>query len=165
MAKALKSVAKVKDFDTGTKDTSKVANGLADVLSDTYRLLIKSHIYHWNVEGPMFYPIHQLTETQYNNLFAATDELAERIRALGHVAPSKIGDVVGDHAVGETDGKMTAEEMIADLAEDHERVAHRLHALIETAEGANDPVTADLATARSGFHEKAAWMLRATLGK
>lgn len=50
--------------------------------------------------------------------------------------------------------------MVEELAKDHERVAHRLHALIKLASDV-DPVTEDLAVARSAFHEKAAWMLRA----
>ena len=52
-------------------------------------------------------------------------------------------------------------KMVDDLAKDHEALAHRLHALIELVEGRKDPVTEDLATERSAFHEQAAWMLRA----
>jgi len=88
--------------------------------------------------------------------------LAERIRALGKLAPVKIGDMTQSAAVGDTVSELTAIEMVEDLVKDHERVAHRLHALIKLAEDHNDPVTADMATARSAFHEKAAWMLRAT---
>lgn len=54
-----------------------------------------------------------------------------------------------------------AAAMCEDLANDHSNVAKRLHDVIEAAEEARDPVTADLATARAAFHEKAAWMLRA----
>ena len=56
--------------------------------------------------------------------------------------------------------EITAAEMVEDLASDHERIAHRLHALIELIDGRKDPVTEDLATERSAFHESAAWMLR-----
>jgi starvation-inducible DNA-binding protein len=51
--------------------------------------------------------------------------------------------------------------MCEDLAKDHERLAHRLHALVELSGKHNDPVTDDLATGRSAFHEQAVWMLRA----
>lgn len=158
----MNTVAKTVEINTGVKDERAVAGGLANVLSDTYRLLIKSHVYHWNVEGPQFYSIHNLTEEQYTDLFAAADVLAERIRALGVMAPVEVSSVVEGSVVRETVSKLTAKEMVEDLAADHERMAHRLHALIELAEKQNDPVTADLATARSAFHEKAAWMLRAT---
>jgi len=64
-----------------------MSKDLSDILAATYRLTIKSHIYHWNVVGPIFKPIHELTEEHYNELFGATDIIAERIRALGHLAP------------------------------------------------------------------------------
>nr|WP_319250020.1 DNA starvation/stationary phase protection protein [uncultured Celeribacter sp.] len=164
MTQALKAVPNDKKLSTGPRETDRLAEALADVLADTYRLLIKTHIYHWNVEGPLFYSLHTLTEEQYNNLFEASDELAERIRALGHLTPMNIADVLGGD-LSDKDGKApSAEQMVADLAEAHERLAHRLHALIRIADTLEDPVTSDLATARSAFHEKAAWMLRATLG-
>ncbi|MHA3978400.1 Dps family protein [Halovulum sp. GXIMD14794] len=150
------------DPATGPKNFDTLAEALSSVLGDTYRLMIKTHSYHWNVEGPLFHAIHTMTEEQYGDLFAATDELAERIRALGHLAPGSISDIVGGSVVGETVEAPTAGEMVRDLASDHERVAQRLHALIRLSEAQNDPVTADMATARSAFHEKAAWMLRAT---
>ncbi len=162
MADVMEAVAKSAKVETGVQNVDAVVKALAGVLSDTYRLLIKSHVYHWNVEGPLFYSIHHLTEEQYKNLFAASDELAERIRALGKLAPVKISDIVKSAAVGDTVSELSAIEMVEDLVADHERVAQRLHALIKIADENNDPVTADMATGRSAFHEKAAWMLRAT---
>jgi len=150
------------NLSTGIRNSPALAEGLANLLTDTYRLTIKTHAYHWNVEGPLFYSVHKLTEEQYENLFAAADELAERIRAVGHKAPGSIAALTEGSVVGETLESPSAEQMVTDLANDHERVAHRLHALIRLSEAQNDPVTADLATQRSTFHEKAAWMLRAT---
>jgi starvation-inducible DNA-binding protein len=161
MTDALKVVPSKDEISTGVRDTAALADGLADVLSDTYRLVFKTHAYHWNVEGPLFYSIHKLTEEQYEDMFDAADELAERIRALGELAPMQMADIVARSKIQDCKGKLSAEEMVADLAKDHERVAHRLHALIELTEGRRDPVTEDLATARSAFHEQAAWMLRA----
>ncbi|MGB5556521.1 MAG: DNA starvation/stationary phase protection protein [Paracoccaceae bacterium] len=162
MADVMEAVAKSAKVETGVQNVDAVVKALAGVLSDTYRLLIKSHVYHWNVEGPLFYSIHHLTEEQYKNLFAASDELAERIRALGKLTPVKISDIVKSAAVGDTVSELSAIEMVEDLVADHEQVAQRLHALIKIADENNDPVTADMATGRSAFHEKAAWMLRAT---
>ncbi|GAB5375983.1 MAG: Dps family protein [Acuticoccus sp.] len=161
MSKALNVVPSNHAVETGVKNTKKIATGLADVLSDTYALILKTHAYHWNVEGPLFYGVHNLTEEQYENMFSAADELAERIRALGHLAPMKLTATIESSVIEDKSKAPTAIEMCADLAADHERVAHRLHALIEIAEDNKDAVTADLATARSAFHEKAAWMLRA----
>ncbi|MXU65684.1 Dps family protein [Oceanomicrobium pacificus] len=161
MTKSLNVVPSEKSVKTGVRDTGAIALGLADALADTYTLLFKTHSYHWNVEGPLFYSVHNLTETQYEDLFAATDVLAERIRALGHLAPTRLADIVEASVIKEHENALSAGEMCEDLASDHERVAHRLHALIEMAGREKDAVTEDLATARATFHEKAAWMLRA----
>ena len=64
-----------------------IADGLSRLLADTYTLYLKTHSYHWNVTGPMFQGLHAMFMTQYTELGLAVDEIAERIRALGHFAP------------------------------------------------------------------------------
>lgn len=161
MTDSLKVVPSNDSVSTGVRDTGALASALSDVLADTYRMLFKTHAIHWNVEGPLFFSVHNLTEEQYQDLFAAADDLAERIRALGHLAPSRLDDITKRSRIEDVTEGLSAAEMIEQLAADHEKLAHRLHALIEMAGGRKDPVTEDLATARSAFHEKAAWMLRA----
>lgn len=161
MTQSLNVVAEIKDISSGVRAPEKIAEGLSDILADTYRLTFKTHAYHWNVEGPLFYSIHNLTDGQYENMFKAADTLAERIRAIGQLAPSTMSAVIGNSVIEDNDPNPSAGEMCKILAADHERVAHRLHALIKVAEENNDPVTADLATERSSFHEQAAWMLKA----
>lgn len=138
-----------------TAHNTKVAESLAEVLNDTYALVIKSHTYHWNVTGPLFNAVHTLTEEQYTDMFAAADVIAERIRALGKLASVNVIDT-DKSASGDLDGVA----MLKDLVADHEKLAARMSALIKLAEDENDAVSADLATERAGFHEKAAWMLR-----
>ena len=159
---AMKVVPGAEPVKTGVQKVGPVAKALAASLADTYRLVFKTHAYHWNVEGALFYPIHKLTEVQYENLFAATDEIAERIRALGQLAPSRLSDVIEASVIKDAEKLPSAQAMIEDLAADHEKVAKRLHAAIALADEHDDPVTADLLTGRSAFHEQAAWMLRAT---
>ncbi|MEM8655186.1 MAG: DNA starvation/stationary phase protection protein [Pseudomonadota bacterium] len=161
MADALEVVPSSDDVATGVQNTETVSSGLADILADTYCLVFKTHAYHWNVEGPLFYSVHNLTEEHYSNMFEAADELAERIRALGELAPSSLRDIVSRSRVEDRAGEISTAQMVEDLAADHERLAHRLHALAELAADNRDIVTEDLATARSAFHEQAAWMLRA----
>ena len=161
MTDALNVVPETDKVATGVRDVEGIAEGLCDVLADTYRLVFKTHAYHWNVEGPLFYAVHNLTEEQYEEMFEAADVLAERIRALGRMAPSRIEEIVKTSVVKDEKDLPSAGEMCHDLANDHERVAHRFHALVELAASRDDPVTDDLATGRSAFHEKAAWMLRA----
>ncbi|SMX48707.1 Dps family protein [Maliponia aquimaris] len=161
MTEALHVIPSNAPVSTGVRDTETLAKALGDVLADTLRLTFKTQVCHWNIEGPLFHATHVLTEEQYGAMFAAADALAERIRALGHLAPQRLDDIVKRARIDDAEGGQSAEAMIAALAEDHERLAHRLHAMVDLSEGRKDPVTADLATQRSAFHEQAAWMLRA----
>lgn len=165
MSQSLNVVASPKEVSSGVKAPATIAEALTDVLADTYRLTFKTHAFHWNVEGPLFYSIHNLTEGQYEDMFAAADELAERIRAVGQMAPMTMSEIMEKSVIKDPTSAPSAGEMCAMLADDHERIAHRLHALIEIAEEQNDPVTEDLATERSAFHEQAAWMLKAIIAE
>lgn len=165
MTQALNVVPQDHDVASGVRNTQAVADAIANVLADTYRLTFKTHAYHWNVEGPLFFSLHNLSEEQYQDLFTAADDLAERIRALGKMAPATMSEIMTNSVVEDRDETLSAGEMCLDLAKDHERIAHRLHALIKLSGVNNDPVTEDLATARSAFHEKAAWMLKSLSAK
>ncbi|MEL7045491.1 MAG: DNA starvation/stationary phase protection protein [Pseudomonadota bacterium] len=112
------------------------------------------------VEGPLFYSVHVLAEEQYEDMFEAAEVIAERVRAIGQLAPWSLEWLSEQSVITSPKQAPTAGEMIQEFAADHERVAHRLHALMELS-GKPDPVTEDLGVARAAFHEKAAWMLRA----
>jgi starvation-inducible DNA-binding protein len=153
---------------TGMADDvrEQLAKHLSVILADTYRLTVKSHLYHWNVVGPLFKSIHDLTEQHYEDLFAATDDLAERIRALGHRAPFNLQDGKLDLAVElPGDGVPDAHAMIADLVTQHEAMSARMRDMAAYAGDNGDVVTEDLLTERITFHEKAAWMLRALIAE
>ena len=160
MTDALNVVPEADSVDSGVENASAVAEGLSDILADTYRLIFKTHAYHWNVEGPLFYSVHNLTEVQYGEMFEPADVLAERVRALGKIAPFRIDMLTEKSVVKDKDSLPSAGDMCRDLADDHDRIAKRLHELVELSDEHNDPVTEDLATARSAFHEQASWMLR-----
>lgn len=139
-----------------------LAKHLSVILADTYRLTVRSHLYHWNVVGPLFKSIHDLTEEHYENLFAAADDLAERIRALGHRAPFNLQDGKLDLAVDLPGaGVPDARAMIEDLVTQHEAISAKMRDMATYAGDNGDVVTEDLLTQRITFHEKAAWMLRA----
>lgn len=165
MTQALNVVAEPQDIASGVRAPKTIADGIANVLADTYMLTYKTHAYHWNVEGPLFYSVHNLTEGQYEDMFAAADKLAERIRAVGQMAPMTLSEIRERSVIQDSESAPSAGEMCQSLADDHERIAHRLHALVKLAGEKNDPVTEDLATERSAFHEQAAWMLKALIAK
>lgn len=140
-----------------------VANGLAKLLADSYSLYIKTHNYHWNVTGHQFNALHTMFENQYMELATAIDEIAERIRALGHLAPGSYREFSALTDITDGDNTQSAEDMVRDLVSSQETIVRTCRALFPTAEAAADEPTCDLLTARMQLHEKNAWMLRATL--
>lgn len=165
VATALKSESHVEEINTGLSAAYRksMAETLSSILGATYHLLIKSHVYHWNVVGPLFKPLHELTEEQYNTLFQAADIIAERIRALGHLAPAKLGDAAKFSPTSAEVDRRTAIAMVEDLIADHEKAVRDMRKAATAADEAGDVVTADMLTDRLTFHEKALWMLRATI--
>jgi len=145
------------------QDRKAIADGLSHVLADTYTLYLKTHNYHWNVTGPMFQTLHLMFEQQYNELWAAVDLIAERIRALGHPAPGTHETLSKLSSIGEEEGVPPAVQMIRNLVNGHEQVATTARKLFPIADKANDQPTADLLTRRLEVHEKTAWMLRSLL--
>ena len=154
--------AKPLRIDIGIDESSrkKIAEGLSRLLADTYTLYLKTHNFHWNVEGPQFNTLHLMFEQQYNELALAVDLIAERIRALGHPAPGSYSAYAKLSTVKEANGVPHADEMIRTLAQDQEAVARTARSVFPLAEKANDQPTADLITQRLQVHEKTAWMLR-----
>lgn len=148
------------------RDRKRLANGLTGLVADSYLLLVKTHGYHWNVVGPLFVSLHELTERQYENLFAAIDELAERIRALGYPAPSSFAQMIAQAQIDEEEeSASSAEQMVRSLIGDHEKVVRRLRTTATIAADMQDDVTADLLTKRMDFHEKAVWMLKSLVAQ
>src|ERR1044072_5773496 len=111
------------DIGIKAKDREKIAQGLARALADTYSLYLKTHAFHWNVEGPMFNTLHQMFMTQYTELWAALDAIAERIRALGFPAPGSYQELGKLTSIDETVGVPEAMEMVRILVKGHEAVA------------------------------------------
>ena len=113
----------------------------------------------------MFQTLHVMFEQQYNELWTANDLIAERIRALGVLAPGTFQDFARLSSVKEQADVPAAQEMIRLLVEGHEATARTARSVIEVAEKANDAPTADLLTERLQVHEKTAWMLRSLLAR
>lgn len=164
---SLQPSASVSQLDIGVQhqDRRDLANALCNGLADTFTLHFKTLSFHWNAVGPHFYSLHQLTEAQYTDLNAAMDQIAERVRALGFVAPHSAGLLLRASTLEEAHADMSGEEMVQELLDDNERCAKSLRDAVAIAEQAEDMKTADLLTNRVGVHEESAWMLRSMLGQ
>jgi starvation-inducible DNA-binding protein len=157
------SGAPVINIGIADKDRAKIADGLARLLADTYSLYLKTHSFHWNVEGPMFNTLHLMFMEQYTELWNALDAIAERIRSLGYPAPGTNTEFARLTSIDETAGVPAALDMVRLLVSGHEAVARTARAVFPAADKAGDESTADLLTQRLQVHEKTAWMLRSLL--
>lgn len=146
---------------TGLSDGHGIAAALAGVLGDTTVLMVKTQACHWNVVGPLVHPIHELTEAQYRDHFEAIDKIAERMRALGALAPLSMAEMRAKAELAEEDRLRDARGMIEQLVADNEALVRRLRETAATAAERQDSATEDLMNARMAAHEEAVWMLRA----
>ena len=146
-------------------NTAEVAHELSKLLADEFVLYTKARNAHWNVEGDDFMNKHLFFETQYNELQDIVDEVAERIRQLGHYAPATLGAYLELTELTEVfrqrnDGKGFMKEML----EDHDHIIFKLRKLINAfASQYHDEGTSDFITGLMRTHEKMAWFLRAHL--
>ncbi|GAB4128925.1 MAG: non-specific DNA-binding protein DpsA [Sideroxydans sp.] len=145
------------------QDRKAIAAGLSRLLADSYTLYLKTHNFHWNVTGPMFQTLHLMFMTQYTELWNALDLIAERIRALGHLAPGSYQEYAKLTCIKESTGDISAKEMIKQLVAGQEAVVRTAREVLPVAEKAGDQPTVDLLSARMEVHEKNAWMLRSLL--
>lgn len=150
------------DIGIEKESRKRSADALTKLLADTYALYLKTHGYHWNVEGPHFQQLHALFMEQYTEMWNAVDELAERVRALGEYAPSSYSAMAKLSSIEEEAGQPGWKEMVVNLASGHQQVAKSAREVLRIAEEIGDDATADVVTPRITLHEKTAWMLRAT---
>ena len=131
----------------------KVAAKLQEFLSESYSVLLQTQNLHWNVEGPDFFGVHKLTEAIYDEQFTAIDEIAERLRALGHKVDASF-DTFTKQA------KVKNEPTLAAAIKTQEYAAKFAKELADLADENDDDGTNDLAIARLQVHQKNAWMLK-----
>lgn len=151
------------DIGLTEAERQRSVDALKKLLGETYALYAKTHGYHWNVTGPRFNELHAMFMTQYTELWAALDEIAERIRALDHFAPGSPGEMTDLATIKPDNGIPEASDMVANLAKGHEAVSRAAKEGLKVAEENGDAVSADLFTQRAQIAEKTAWMLRASI--
>jgi starvation-inducible DNA-binding protein len=148
------------------KDSKAVALILNKLLANEFVLYSKTRNYHWNIESPSFMELHKFYEAQYTELATIIDEVAERVRKIGHYAEGRLKDFLKltDLEEGEyTDNQKT---QIGNLLDDHETLARTIRNQVSTVEEKHKDIgTADFLTGVLKQHETMAWMLRSYLKK
>ncbi|MEK4538495.1 DNA starvation/stationary phase protection protein [Peribacillus sp. FSL K6-1552] len=127
-------------------------------------LYTKIHNYHWFVNGPHFFELHQKLEELYKEVTANYDELAERLLAIGEKPVATLKEYLELTTIEEATGNENTEDMVQSVISDFEKLSEEFLEIIEVAE-TEDPVTADMLTGMKKSLNKHAWMLRAYLGR
>ncbi|MEJ7766760.1 MAG: DNA starvation/stationary phase protection protein [Chitinophagaceae bacterium] len=140
------------------------ANLLNTLLSDETVLYIKTRNYHWNIEGDNFIELHKFYESQYKELEETIDEVAERIRYLGHYAEGRLKDFIKTTHLQEQDYTSDQKVQLKNLLNDHEAIIiYTRKNISRVNDEYNDAGTADLLTGIMKQHEKMAWFIRSYL--
>jgi starvation-inducible DNA-binding protein len=147
-----------------TKTNSPVVAALNQLLADSYSLMALSQQAHWNVEGPAFFELHTAFQSHYENLFAAIDEIAERIRSLNAYTIGGLRAFAKESGLDEfPTGSVPSRDYVAGLVVAHEKTLADAIALRDVSGDANDLETQDLAIGRITWHQKTLWMLKSFL--
>ncbi|MEP6668747.1 MAG: DNA starvation/stationary phase protection protein [Chthoniobacter sp.] len=148
---------------TAVKKDTRIIDGLNLVVADSYALMALTHLAHWNVEGPDFFPLHKAFQEQYENLFEAVDEVAERVRALDSYVIGGLGTFAKVAQMEEFKSPMPQKDYVAALIVAHEKVMDDATRTRDLAGESSDLQTQDLMIKRLQWHQKTLWMLNSYL--
>ena len=130
------------------------------ILGTNFALYLKSHNYHWNIEGNNFPQYHDFLNTFYNEVFLQNDSIAEHIRYLDAYAPGSFTRFLELSVVDEATTVPDALNRMITLKNDNERYIVQLRAGIIVADEAGEPAVSNFLQELLGAHQKKAWMLR-----
>jgi starvation-inducible DNA-binding protein len=146
------------------ENSQKVALELNKILADEVILYIKTRNYHWNVEGESFMEMHKFYESQYEELDEVMDDVAERIRSIGHYSEARLVDYLKITHLSEPQYTTDLKDQLRNLLIDHEAVIMNIRGLVATFnDDYKDFGSGDFITGLMKKHEKMAWMIRSYL--
>jgi starvation-inducible DNA-binding protein len=130
------------------------------VLADTFAMYLKSHNYHWNVEGSNFPQYHDFFGNLYQELHGAVDPIAEHIRALDSYAPGSLSRFMELTDIQDEMSVPLGTDMARKLSADNQTVLNTLNMTFKLAEQFDQQGLMDFLAGRIDTHKKHAWMLR-----
>ena len=138
-------------------------NQLKVILGTNFALYLKSHNYHWNIEGANFPQYHGFLDGFYNDVFGQTDDIAEKLRQLDVYVPGSMERFLELADIQEATTVPDAMTMLRTLKEDNDRYIVHLRAGIVAADQADEPAIGNFLQDLLGAHQKKAWMLRSII--
>ena len=150
--------------DLGHTEVTEICDALRPLLADVFALYMKTKNFHWHIGGRHFRDYHLLLDEQAAQVFAMTDEIAERARKLGGATLRSIGDIARHQRLRDNDAESVgALDMLCELRDDNRQLARYLRAAHELCDTHNDVATASLIEAWIDETERRTWFLRETV--
>jgi starvation-inducible DNA-binding protein len=146
--------------DLSQDGVEQIANELRQLLADVFVLYVKTKNFHWHMSGRHFRDYHLLLDERAQQVFAMTDDIAERARKIGGTTIRSISDISRNQRLHDNcDDFVTPEDMLADLSADNQRLTRLLRTAHEICDRHNDVATASLIENWIDEAERRTWFL------
>jgi starvation-inducible DNA-binding protein len=161
----MKSSSQMKTFSDTTTDLSgdavlQISDALRKLLADVFTLYVKTKNFHWHMSGNHFRDYHLLLDEHATQIFAMTDEIAERARKIGGRTLRSISDISRHQSLKDNNEELVApEDMLVELRGDNQQLTRELRSTHELCEHHNDVATASLIENWIDETERRAWFL------
>jgi starvation-inducible DNA-binding protein len=151
--------------DLGHEAVTEISEELRHLLADVFALYLKTKNFHWHMTGSHFRDYHLLLDEQADQIFAMSDDVAERARKLGAATLRSIGDISRNQRLKDNDkAGLSPKEMLSDLCNDTQKLIGFLRSTHEVCDKHNDVATASLIENWIDETERRRWFLAETVG-
>ena len=146
--------------DIAADGVDAICNHLKSLLADVFALYFKTKNFHWHMTGPHFRDYHLLLDEQAAQIFAMTDELAERARKIGGTSLHSIGDVSRYQRLQDNNEEFVEpQDMLAELAADNQQLTRLFREAHATCDDYNDVGTGSMIEVWIDETERRTWFL------
>jgi starvation-inducible DNA-binding protein len=146
--------------DLSHEGVVEITSELRQLLADTFALYLKTKNFHWHMTGSHFRDYHLLLDEHGEQIFAMTDDIAERARKIGGTTLHSIGDVSRHQRLKDNDEEtVSTKDMLAELLADNQALTRYFRSTHETCEKYNDVATASLIEVWIDQTERRTWFL------
>jgi starvation-inducible DNA-binding protein len=147
----------------GAEAVKEIGQALHGLLADAFALYLKTKNFHWHMRGTHFRDYHLLLDEQGAQIFAITDDIAERARKIGAKTIHSIGEIARAQRLKDSDGDLSARDMLRQLHSDNTQLVGFLREAHEVCAEHNDVATTSMIEVWIDEAERRAWFLRETI--
>lgn len=146
--------------DLNREGVTEISAELRQLLADTFALYLKTKNFHWHMTGQHFRDYHLLLDEHSDQIFAMTDDIAERARKIGGTTLRSIGDISKHQRLKDNNEEHVApKEMLSELSSDNQALTRYFRAAHEVCEKYNDVATTSLIEVWIDQTERRTWFL------